>query len=155
MSSKIHILITFVFTMKLINEIGAAVSPSCVEEAEGCMCPIMKKIIELKKAVKQQEKILRKINKINPTKCTIKPSCVKVPKNQNVLCPTVQKVVDCWENSTSCCSTEDIRLIRNIETILCTATKCEIQLAQPYEKACKNPKHKKPFKCSPCNFINL
>lgn len=124
-----------------------AVSPSCIEEAEGCMCPLIKKILSLQKITEKQDKILKKLNNCKPTTFTPKPNCVKAPEPKNVLCPTVQKVVDCWEKATSCDSKEDICLINDIETILSTATKCEIQKPQPCCKKRKKPKHKKPSKC--------
>lgn len=155
MSSIIYFLVVFMFTIQLFHQIGAAVSPSCIEEAEGCMCPIIKKIMELRKFVKEQDKVLKKMNKCHPTKSSPKPVCVKVTKEQNALCPIAQKVVDCWENATSCYSSEDIRLIHDIETILSTATYCDIQIPQPYEKPHKNPKPKKPSKCNPDNSMFL
>lgn len=137
----------------VVKSMETAVSPSCIEEAEGCMCPIMKKIIELKKIVKEQDKILKQMSKCNPTQPTQKPNCVEVSKERDVLCPIVQEVVDCWENATSCNNCDDIQLINDIETILSTATKCEIRIPEPYEKPRKKPKHKKPSKCNQHNFI--
>lgn len=117
-----------------------AVSPPCIEEAEGCMCPLIQKLTEFKK-MKEHNKALKKLhrchpklNKCHPTCSTPEPNCGT--EENNVLCPIVQEVVDCWGNATCCSSLDDMKLLREIETTLRTVTKCGV-VVTPQPQPCE------------------
>lgn len=128
--SAVNIFLLFLISFLFISPFDCLVTPSCVEQAEGCMCPLIKKILELKKASRAQEKLLKKWNKAHPkcsTTTTTKAPCVPQPPRNNALCPIVQKVVDCWESASACESLDDIKLINDIETLISTSTNCDIK----------------------------